>query len=59
MLLLLHELDHDAFRSADESETQARVAGQRTNGDLGTFGAQFLHGGVRVIDSQADMPNPL
>src|SRR5690349_11520668 len=57
--LSLHELDHDASRAAHESETQSRVAGQRTNGDLGSFGAQLLNGGVHVIDGQADMLQPV
>src|SRR5215472_15659772 len=55
VLLTLHKLDHDAFRHADEGQTQARITGQRANGDLGTLGAQVLDGGVHIIGRQTVM----
>ena len=59
MLLTLHKLDHDAFRHADEGQTQARITGQRANGDLGTLGAQVLDGGVHIIGRQTVMLQPV
>jgi hypothetical protein len=41
-LLALYQLDHDAFRAADECKAQAGLRVSGTNRDLGTLGAQFL-----------------
>jgi hypothetical protein len=52
VLLPLHELDHDTFRPANESESQTGVADQWTDSDLGARGTQLLHRGINVVDRQ-------
>ena len=55
VFLPLDKLDHDALRSAHESESQPGIAGERTDSDLGTFGAQFFHCRINIVDRQPDM----
>jgi len=38
---------------ADEGQTQTRIAGQWSNRDFGDLGAQFLDGGVQIINCRA------
>ena len=59
MLLPLDKLDHDAFRAAHESEPQPGIASQRTNSDLGAFGAQLFHRGIDVVDRQPNVLKPV
>src|SRR6516225_8405849 len=51
----LHQLHHDALRTADEREARSRIARQRPDRDIGALAAQFLAGGIDVIDGQPDV----
>ena len=52
---LLHQFDHDPIRSTDKREARAGIARQRSDGDIRALRAQFIAGGIHIIDRQADV----
>ena len=55
----LHQFHHDALRPTDERQPRARIARQWTDCDIRALCAQFLAGGIDVIDRQTDVLQPI